>query len=84
MMTTMKRYASTQSEMAGILVWESSFPTLTADQQSICVVLHRHSGPIQEDELAACLNCTVDELRLAKRGIHGILVDANSRDYWIR
>jgi len=80
----MKTFTPSQTEVAEILHWEETFPSLTDDQKSLCVVLHRHSGPMHEDELASSLDCTVEELRQAKRGIFGILVDTSRRDNWIK
>jgi hypothetical protein len=80
----MKKVTPTKSESAEILVWESSFLSLTEDQKSLCVALHRNAGPMHEDELVSCLNCTVDELRKTKSGIFGILIDASTRNYWIK
>lgn len=80
----MKKVAPTESEIAEILVWEGSYLSLTEDQKSLCVVIHRNAGPMHEDELASCLNCTVDELWNSKPGIYGILFDASTRNYWIK
>jgi hypothetical protein len=82
--TPMKHLSATASEMRQILVWEHSFPALSEDQQSLCIALHRHYGPVHEDELAACLDCTVDDLRNAQCGIDGILVDSSTWNYWIK
>jgi hypothetical protein len=80
----MKHLSPTEKELAEILVWESSFLSLTEDQQSLCVALHRNTGPIPEEELATDLACTVGELRATKLGIHGILVDASTGNYWVK
>ena len=80
----MKHLAATEREQPEILVWERSFLSLTDDQKSLCVALHRNSGPIHEDNLATQLNCTVDELRKTRVGIYGMLIDASTRNYWIK
>jgi hypothetical protein len=80
----MKHLSAKQDEVADILVWEHSFLSLSDDQKSLCVALHRNSGPMHEDELAAFLDCTVEDLRRAKSGIYGILVDSSTLNYWIK
>ena len=50
--TLMKHLSATASEVRQILVWENSFHSLSEDQQPLCVALHRHYGPMHEDELA--------------------------------
>jgi len=70
----MKHLSMTENELPEILVWERSFCSLTDDQKSLCIALHRNMGPIHEDELAAYLDCTVEDLRNAKAGIYGILM----------
>lgn len=80
----MKHLLATEVELPKILVWESSFPSLTDDQKSICIALHRNIGPIHEDELASNLDCTVEDLGNAAAGIYGILFDSSRRNYWVR
>jgi hypothetical protein len=80
----MKHLSATASEVRQILVWENSFDSLNEDQQSLCIALHRHYGPMHEDELAAYLECTVDDLRNARCGIDCILVDYSNRNYSIK
>jgi hypothetical protein len=80
----MKHLSATASEVRQILVWENSFLSLNEDQQSLCIALHRHYASMHEDQLAAFLDCTVDDLRNAKCGIDGILVDYSNGNYWIR
>ena len=48
----MKHLSATTSEVAKILVWENSFHSLSEDEQPLCIALHRHYGPMHEDELA--------------------------------
>lgn len=80
----MKHLLATENELNAILVWESSFLSLTDDQKSLCVALHRNLGPIDEVEFALLLNCTVEDLRNLQRGIWGILIDSSTRKYWIK
>jgi hypothetical protein len=80
----MKSFVATESELPRILVWESSFLSLTNEQQSLCVGLHRNAEPMHENDLAAHLECSVEELRETTRGIYGILIDASTRLYWIK
>ena len=80
----MKRLSATEKEVPEILVWESTFLSLTDDQKSLCVALHRSKGHLHEEELAACLGCTIDEVKNASLGIYGILVDSSTRNYWIK
>ena len=80
----MKHLRPTESELSELLVWERSFSSLTDDQKSLCVALHRHTGPMHEDDLASYLHCTVAELRNAKRGVYGVLIDASTQNYWIK
>jgi hypothetical protein len=80
----MKHLTPTETELPQILAWENSFLSMTDDQKSLCVALHRRTGPMHEEDLAPYLNCTIDELRNTKLGIDGILIDASTRNYWIR
>lgn len=80
----MRHLPATETEIPEILVWERSFLSLTADQKSLCVALHRNMGPMGEEELAAYLDCTVDDLRKVKIGVYGILIDSAMRKYWIK
>ncbi|MBA4029491.1 MAG: hypothetical protein C0478_01020 [Planctomyces sp.] len=80
----MKHLCATEKELPEILVWEGSFPSLNEDQQSLCVALHRNRGPMGEVELSSFLNCTVKDLRDIQRGVHGILVDSSTREYWVK
>ena len=83
-LSVMKYLSATENELPEILVWERSFLTLADDQKSLCVALHRKSGPVHEDYLASQLNCAVDDLRNTKVGIYGILIDSSTRNYWIK
>ena len=80
----MKHLSAIENELPEILVWESSFLSLTDEQKSLCVALHRNTGRMHEDELASYLGCTADELRNTKVGVYGILVDGSTRNYWIK
>jgi len=39
---------------------------------------------MREGDLAAKLECTVNDLRNAKIGVFGILIDHSTGDYWIK
>ena len=80
-----KEHLSTsENELPEILVWESSFLSLTEDQKSLCVALHRNMDPMYENKLASYLDCSVETLRDTQVGIWGILIDGSTRKYWIK
>ena len=83
-LAVMKHLSATETELPEILVWERSFRSLTDEQKSLCIALHRNTGPMHEDELATYLDCSIEDLRNAKIGVYGILIDSSTRKYWIK
>lgn len=74
----------TEKDITSLRDWTAADGTLTHDQELMCVALERLGCNAMPSEIAAYCKTTEERILELKRGIHGILIDANSGRFWIR
>ena len=74
----------TEQEIDSLRIWADAEEPLTTDQQMMCIALDRLGCRALPSEIAAYCNTTEDRILALKRGIRGILIDANTGGFWVR
>ena len=74
----------TDEEIEALRIWTGESRPLTREQQLLAVALERLGCNQSPAKLAAYCDTTEEHILELKKGIPGILVDANTGRFWIR